>query len=143
MSDAEVECSVQDRALGFERLVVADVVPETQGDRREVQAACPAPAVVHRVVPRGVCRVAHASDPFNVSRYLPNWLMRSDSSTALMNPTVAPAAFASRGFHLGKDSGPQATGPRGPLSVLASAVVMSSRSRSSRVSCAAGSQPST
>src|SRR5674476_1196300 len=88
VSDAEVERSVQDRALGFKRLVVADVVPETQGDRREVQAACPA-----------------------------------------------------RGFHLGKDSGPQATGPRGPLSVLASAVVMSSRSRSSRVSCAAGSQP--
>jgi hypothetical protein len=45
VADAAVERAPQHRALGLERLVVAEVVPEAERDRRQLDAAAPAAAV--------------------------------------------------------------------------------------------------
>jgi hypothetical protein len=57
--DAEVERPPQGRPLPLERHVVAEVVPETEADRREVEAAAARPAVGHRVVAVVGCAVGH------------------------------------------------------------------------------------
>ena len=48
--DAEVERAAQDRALALDRPVVAEVVPEAERDRRQLEAAASAAAVRHQVV---------------------------------------------------------------------------------------------
>lgn len=50
MGHAEVEGTAQDRALVVERAVVAEVVPEAEGDRGELEAAAAGAAVLHGVV---------------------------------------------------------------------------------------------
>ena len=50
VGDAEVECPAQDRAAVAQRAVVAEVLPQPERDRRELQAAAPAAAVGHRLV---------------------------------------------------------------------------------------------
>ena len=50
MGDAEVEGAAQDGALVFEGLLLAEVLPEPERDRRQQQAAASAAAVGHRVV---------------------------------------------------------------------------------------------
>ena len=49
VGDAEVECRAQGRPLRGQRLVVAEVVPQAQGDEREQQAAVAAAS--HRHAP--------------------------------------------------------------------------------------------
>ena len=53
VGDAEVERAPQDVALGLERLVVAEVVPQAERDRREVEAAAADAAVGHAPVAAG------------------------------------------------------------------------------------------
>ena len=50
MRDAEVEGAAHDRAAVLERPVVAEVLPEAERDRGQLQAAAPAAAVRHAVV---------------------------------------------------------------------------------------------
>ena len=51
MRDAEVERAPDDRALRVERTVVAEVVPQAQRERRQLEAAPPDAVVAHAVVP--------------------------------------------------------------------------------------------
>jgi hypothetical protein len=54
MRDPEVECTADDRAADLHRLVVVpEVVPEAERDRREQQPAPAAAAVLHPVVEVG------------------------------------------------------------------------------------------
>ena len=45
VGDAEVEGAAQDRPLGRQRRLVAEVLPQAQGDRGQLHAAAPAAAV--------------------------------------------------------------------------------------------------
>src|SRR5699024_9001314 len=69
----EVEGPPQHRALGRERLAVPEVVPQTEGDRRQLQPGAAAPAVLHGVVaaavgPVVIRTVGHASHPASLRR---------------------------------------------------------------------------
>ena len=62
MEDAEVEGPARDRAAELVRPVVAEVVPEAERDRRQLQAAAAAAAVLHPLVALGG-RGVHGRDP--------------------------------------------------------------------------------
>src|SRR5262249_57907001 len=51
MGHAEVERPAEDRPLGLQGGLVAEVLPQPEGDLGQLQAAAPAPAVVPDVVP--------------------------------------------------------------------------------------------
>ncbi len=53
VADTQVECPPQDRPLGLQGPVVAEVVPQAEGDRRQVEAAASTAAVVHGLVAVG------------------------------------------------------------------------------------------
>ena len=59
MSHAPVERPAQDRALGVDGSVGAEVVPEAERDGRQLQAAAPRPAVVDGLVSVGGGNVGH------------------------------------------------------------------------------------
>ena len=50
VGDAQVEGPPQDRPLAVQGAVVAEVVPQAEGDRGQVEAAAPAAAVGHGLV---------------------------------------------------------------------------------------------
>ena len=61
--DAAVERAPQHRARRLERLVAAEVLPEPQRDRRQLQAPAPAPPVRHGVVALVTGHVRHSPAP--------------------------------------------------------------------------------
>src|SRR6266850_7232702 len=50
MRDPELECPQDGRALPIERSVVAEVLPQAQRNRRQLEPAAPAAAVLHSLV---------------------------------------------------------------------------------------------
>ena len=61
MGDAQVEGAAQDGALFFERLVVPEVVPQSQRDGGQFQPAAAHAAVGHRLVTVLGSKISHAS----------------------------------------------------------------------------------
>src|SRR5262249_47276016 len=60
VGDTEVKRAPQDGALGVERPVGAEVVPQPQGDLGQVDAAAPAPAVADALISVLRCYLGHA-----------------------------------------------------------------------------------
>jgi hypothetical protein len=59
MSHAQVERPAHDGVLSLQRSVIAEVVPQTERDRRQLDPAAPAPPVGHRVVTCRCGNVGH------------------------------------------------------------------------------------
>src|ERR1035437_3250117 len=53
VGDAQVKCAPQHRAAAGQRAVVAEVLPQPQRDRRQLETAAPAAAILHIVVSAG------------------------------------------------------------------------------------------
>ena len=60
MADPEVERTADDRPAGLVRAIMPEVVPQAERDRRELQPAAAAAAVLHPVVACG-CRDVHGA----------------------------------------------------------------------------------
>jgi hypothetical protein len=65
VGDAQVEGAAQDGAAGLEYVLAAEVLPQAQRDRRQVQAAAAGPAIGHGVIAGGIGDVGllHGGDP--------------------------------------------------------------------------------
>ena len=63
MGHAAIECSQHDGALGVERTVVAEVLPQAERDRRQEETTRADPPIGHRVVAirRGTVRRRHVT----------------------------------------------------------------------------------
>ena len=86
MGHAAIECPQHDGALGVERTVVAEVLPQAKGDRGQQKTTRADPPIGHRVVPirGGTVRRRHAQQA----------IRRPTSTIASLD--VAPSVRASR-----------------------------------------------
>ena len=62
MGDAEIERPPQDRSLGVERPLMAEVVPQPERHLGQVDAAAPAAAIVHQLIPVRRGNVSHGQE---------------------------------------------------------------------------------
>ncbi len=59
MGDAAVEGAADDGAAGLEHVAAAEIVPEAEGDGRQIEARTAAAAIGHGLIAAGSGFVAH------------------------------------------------------------------------------------